>query len=88
LEKCLFVVRKESTKKQQTHEVKPNLGKTCAIDFCMLKNLSSCHYQTDHNNEWVEICCGGELAIVESFNLRNEELVRQSSSCIARSNSL
>jgi len=37
--KCLLVVRKESTQKQQTHKVKPSLDKkNCAIDFCMLKN--------------------------------------------------
>jgi len=30
--------KKESTKKQQTYEAKPNLGKNCAINFHVLKN--------------------------------------------------
>ena len=34
-----MLVRKESTKKQQKYEVKPNLGKNYAIDFRMLKFL-------------------------------------------------
>jgi len=38
LGKCFLVVRKILTKKQQTYEAKPNLGKNLVIDFRTLKN--------------------------------------------------
>ena len=47
--------------------------------------VSSCHYQTDPNKEWVENC---GLAMVESFKQKKEELDGQSLSFIARNRCL
>ena len=65
--KCIFVVKKKSTKKQKTYEAKPNLDKNIAIDFHMLKNKSISNYRADHKKSWVENYYDDEFIIVESL---------------------
>ena len=81
-----MVVRKESSKKQQTYEAKANLGKICVIDFCLLKNHEFLPL-SDRSQKRMrqKNCCDGGSVIVESVYQRKEELDEQSLNCIARS---
>ena len=59
--------KKESTKKQQTYEAKPNLGKNCAINFHVLKNQEFLPLLKDYKKKWIKNYCDGGLVIVESL---------------------
>ena len=53
MEKCLLVVGKESTMKQQAYETKFNLGKNCTINFLYTEKsrVSTTIRQTTKTNE-------------------------------------
>ena len=67
------MVRKESTKKQQNYEAKPDPGRNFAIKFCMLK-IQEFPILSD-KKESVENCCDSGLNIAESFYQRKEEFI-------------
>ena len=74
------------TKKQQTYEAKPNLGKNGAIDFRIQEFLPLS--DRPHIEMSLENCCDGGLVTVVSFYQRREELEQQSLKCVARNKCL